>query len=156
VQGYRFISDTVTPVRYREVIHPPLWLLSIIYFFLLSIVISVWAALGNNSAALTLVLVTGLLILFYFKSALVIEVDETEIRVGSAHIEHNFIGEIQNLNNEDIRRIRTRDADPRAFLAIRFWVNTGVQLFVADNRDATPYWLISSKKGAELIKALTD
>jgi hypothetical protein len=156
VQGYRFISDTVTPMRYREVIHPPLWLLSIIYFFLLSIVISVWAALGNNSAALTLILVTGLLILFYFKSALVIEVDDAEIRVGNAHLEHRFIGEIQNLNNEVIRRIRTRDADPRAFLAIRFWVNTGVQLFVADNRDATPYWLISSKKGAELIKALTD
>ena len=137
-------------------IHPPLWLLSIIYFFLLSIVISVWAALGNNSAALTLVLVTGLLILFYFKSALVIVVDHTEIRVGSAHIEHNFIGEIQNLNNEDIRRIRTRDADSRAFLAIRFWVNTGVQLFVADKRDATPYWLISSKKGLDLIKALKN
>lgn len=137
-------------------IHPPLWLLSIIYFFLLSIVISVWAALGNNPAALTLVLVTGLLILFYFKSTLVIEVDDTEIQVGGAHIEHNFIGEIKNLNNEQIRRIRTRDADPRAFLAIRFWVNTGVQLFVSDQRDATPYWLISSKNGAELIKALKD
>ena len=143
-------------MRYREVIHAPLWLLSIIYFFLLSLVISVWAALGNNAALVTLVLVTTLLILFYFKSALTIEVDETELRVGSAHIDHRFIGEVHNLNNEDIRRVRTRDADPRAYLAIRFWVNTGVQLYVSDQRDATPYWLISSKKGAELIKALKD
>ena len=141
-------------MRYREVIHAPLWLLSIIYFFLLSLVISVWAALGNNAALVTLVLVTALLILFYFKSALTIEVDETEFRVGSAHIEHRFIGLVHNLNNEDIRRVRTRDADPRAYLAIRFWVNTGVQLYVSDQRDATPYWLISSKKGTELIKAL--
>lgn len=143
-------------MRYREVIHAPLWLLSIIYFFLLSLVISVWAALGNSPAFVTLVLVTTLLILFYFKSALTIEVDETELRVGSAHIDHRFIGEVHNLNNEDIRRVRTRDADPRAYLAIRFWVNTGVQLYVSDQRDATPYWLISSKKGAELIKALKD
>ena len=143
-------------MRYREVIHAPLWLLSIIYFFLLSLVISVWAALGNNAALVTLVLVTALLILFYFKSALTIEVDETEFRVGSAHIEHRFIGQVHNLNNEDIRRVRTRDADPRAYLAIRFWVNTGVQLYVSDQRDATPYWLISSKKCAELIKALKD
>lgn len=143
-------------MRYREVIHAPLWLLSIIYFFLLSLVISVWAALGNSPAFVTLVLVTTLLILFYFKSALTIEVDETELRVGCAHIEHRFIGLARNLNNEDIRRVRTRDADPRAYLAIRFWVNTGVQLYVSDKRDATPYWLISSKKGAELIKALKD
>ena len=141
-------------MRYREVIHAPLWLLSIIYFFQLSIVISVWAALGNSPALVTLVLVTGLLILFYFKSSLAIEVDETELRVGNAHIEHRFIGEINNLNNEEIRRVRTRDADPRAFLAIRFWVDTGVQLYVSDQRDATPYWLISSKKGTELIKAV--
>lgn len=141
-------------MRYREVIHAPLWLLSIIYFFLLSIVISVWAALGNSPALVTLALVTGLLILFYFKSSLAIEVDETELRVGSAHIEHRFIGEINNLNNEEIRRVRTRDADPRAFLAIRFWVNTGVKVLVNDQRDTTPYWLISSKKGTELIKAV--
>jgi len=141
-------------MRYREVIHAPLWLLSIIYFFLISIVISVWAALGNSPALATLVLVTGLLILFYFKSSLAIEVDETELRVGDAHIEHRFIGEINNLNNDEIRRVRTRDADPQAYLAIRFWVNTGIQLFVSDQRDTTPYWLISSKKGAELIKAV--
>ena len=141
-------------MRYREVIHAPLWLLSLIYFFLLSIVISVWAALGNNSALVTLLLVTSLLFLFYFKSALTIEVDDTELRVGNAHIEHRYIGEVHNLNNEDVRRVRTRDADPRAYLAIRFWVNTGVQLFVEDQRDATPYWLISSKKGSELIKAV--
>ena len=141
-------------MRYREVIHVPLWLVAIIYFFLLSLVISVWAALGNTPALVSLALVTLLLLLFYFKSALVIEVDEREIRVGGAHIEHSFIGEVRPLNNEEIRRVRTRDADPRAYLAIRFWVNEGVQLFLQDKRDSTPYWLISSSKKDELSKAL--
>ena len=143
-------------MRYREVIHAPLWLLAIIYFFLLSIVISIWAALGNNPALVALAAVTALLILFYFKSALIIEVDEKELRVGAAHIEHRFIGDIVNLDNEAVRRVRTRDADPSAHLAIRFWSSKGVQLFVNDERDATPYWLISTGKALELIKALKD
>ena len=156
MQGYRLKSDTVTPMRYREVIHAPLWLLTIIYFFLLSIVISVWAALGNNPALITLVAVTLILLLFYFKSALTIEVDESEVRVGKAHIEHRYIGEVLYLDNSAVRRVRTRDANPAAHLEIRFWVNKGVQLFVKDERDSTPYWLISSNKALELVKALED
>lgn len=143
-------------MRYREVIHAPLWLLAIIYFFLLSIVISVWAALGNNAALLSLVTVTMMLIYFYFKSALVIEADEHELRVGKAHIQHRYIGVIKDLDNDQVRRTRTRDADPHAYLAIRFWVNKGVQLFIEDKQDPTPYWLISSNKGIELIKALKN
>ena len=156
MQGYRFKSDTVTPVRYREVIHAPLWVLLIIYFFLLSIVISVWAALGDSAAQITFGIVTLLLIIFYFRTALVIEVDDKEFRVGNAHIEHRYRGKALALDNQAIRRVRTRDADPQAFLAIRFWVGEGVQLFVNDSRDTTPYWLISTKNGLDLIKALNN
>jgi hypothetical protein len=53
-----------------------------------------------------------------------------------------------------MRRIRTRDADPQAFLAIRFWASQGVQIMIDDERDVTPYWLVTSKKGMELIKAI--
>jgi hypothetical protein len=126
----------------------------IIYFFLISIVISIWAALGNNPALITLLAVTALFILFYFKTTLILEVDDTELRVGKAHIDRRYIGEVLDLNNEAIRRVRTRDADPSSYLAIRFWVNTGVQLFINDSRDATPYWLISSNQGQAFIKAI--
>jgi len=141
-------------MRFREVISAPLWLLAIIYFFLLSIVISVWAALGNTAALATLAAVTALLFLFYIKSALVIEVDSTELRVGRAHIEHRYIGEVRDLDNEAIRLVRTREADPNSHLEIRFWVNKGVQVFINDARDSTPYWLISTRKGNDLLKAL--
>jgi hypothetical protein len=150
------LSDTVIPMRYREVIRAPLWLLVIIYFFLLSIVISVWAALGNNSAVITLIALTLLLVRFYFASALVIEVDDKELRVGNAHIDHEYIGTLKNLSGEHIRLVRTRDADPSAFLAIRFWATKGVQLFIQDSRDSTPYWLISSNNGKKLIEALKN
>jgi hypothetical protein len=141
-------------MRYREVIHAPLWLLAIVYFFMLSLVISIWAALGNNSALITLAIVTSALVWIYCASQLVIEVDNQELRVGKAHIDLGFIGDCINLDNEAIRRVRTRDADPTAFLAIRFWAPKGIQMGVNDTRDSTPYWLISSKRGSELIHAI--
>jgi hypothetical protein len=141
-------------MRYREVIRAPLWLLSIIYFFMLSLVISMWAALGNNAGLISLIFLTAALVWIYYATSLFIEVDEKEIRVGTAHIDLEFIGECVNLDNEAMGRVRTREANPRAYLAIRFWTTKGIQIRIDDTRDSTPYWLISSNRGAELIKAL--
>jgi hypothetical protein len=143
-------------MRYREVIHAPLWLLAVVYFFMLSLVISIWAALGNIAALLTLAAVTVALIWIYFGTALIIEVDDEELRIGSAHIDLGFIGECLDLDNDAIRRIRTRDADPQAFLAIRFWSPKGIKAEINDSRDSTPYWLISSNRGSELIRAIQN
>jgi hypothetical protein len=49
---------------------------------------------------------------------------------------------------------RTREADPAAYLAIRFWTAHGVKIAIVDGRDQTPYWLVTSKRGDELAKAL--
>ena len=143
-------------MRYREVIHTPLWLLAVIYFFFLSLVLSIWAALGNNAAILTFSAVTLLLIYIYFKSALVIEVDEKELRVGGARISHQYIGQVNILTSQELGKIRTRDADPAAHLAIRFWATKAVQLMINDQRDSTPYWLISTRHGEKLHKALKN
>jgi hypothetical protein len=141
-------------MRYREVIRAPLWLLAVVYFFMLSLVISIWSALGDNAALIALVLVSGSLVWIYSATALTIEVNEKELRVGKAHISLDFVGDCINLDNEAIKRLRTRDADPRAFLAIRFWAPKGIQIAINDTRDSTPYWLVSSYAGAELIKAI--
>lgn len=113
-----------------------------------------WAALGNNPAIITLAAVTAALIWIYSATSLTIEVDGNELRVGNAHIELEFVGDCVDLDNEAIRRVRTREADPRAFLAIRFWAAKGIQITIDDPHDSTPYWLISSNRGAELIKAI--
>jgi hypothetical protein len=143
-------------MRYREVIRAPLWLLAIVYFFMLTLVISIWSALGDNSALIALLLVTAALIWIYSATSLTIQVDERELRVGKAHISLSLIGDCIDLDNEAIKRVRTRDADPRAFLAIRFWSPKGVQVTINDTRDSTPYWLISSNAGGELIKAIKN
>ena len=141
-------------MRYREVIRMPLWLLAIIYFFLLSLVLSIWAALGNTAALVSLFITTALLVLIASKSALMIEIDDQELRVGRAHIELEFVKNSEPLTTAAMATLRTRDANPAAFLAIRFWCSTGIRIMLNDPRDSTPYWLITSKHPIELSKAL--
>ena len=80
--------------------------------------------------------------------------DDTEIRVGRAHLQREFLGESVALDNQQLRKIRTRDADPAAHLAIRFWSPLAVQLFVNDTRDQTPSWLISTSQPEKVLAAL--
>jgi len=140
--------------RFKEVIRAPLWLIAFVYFLFLSMVLSIWVALGNTPALITYSLLTSWLIYLYFKTALKIEVDQTHLRVGKASIEHAFIGEVNVLTPAQVKLIRTRDADPLAYLAIRFWSSKAIKVQITDARDKTPYWLITTKKGKELLKAL--
>ena len=144
----------MTPVRFREVIAPPIWLLAFIYFLFSSISISLWAAIVNTPALWCQIFLTCVLIYIAVRSRMVIEIDENEVRINTAHIEHKYLGEVKVLDIQEMRYARGRDADPSAFLAIRFWSPRGVLVRVKDSRDATPYWLISSKRGDELAKAI--
>jgi ABC-type histidine transport system ATPase subunit len=143
-------------MRYREVIRMPLWLLALIYFFFLSFVLSVWAALGNSAALVTFLALSALLVLISIRTRLIIQVDHSELMVGKAHIELKYIGQVTQLDSAAMKAIRSRDANPMAFLAFRFWSSTGVKVEVIDDRDETPYWLITSNKANQLAKALRE
>ena len=141
-------------MRFKEVIRAPIWLVAFVYFLFLSMVLSIWAALGNTPALVTFGVLTIWLIFLFFRTALVIQMDESFLYVGQAKIERTYIGSAIALNNAELKLIRTRDADPSAYLAIRFWASKAVKVEVSDNRDATPYWLISSKNPQRLVEAL--
>lgn len=143
-------------MRYREVIRMPLWLLALIYFFFLSFVLSVWAALGNSAALTSFFVLSALVVLIAVRTRLMIQVSESELLVGRAHIDLKYIGEVTELDSQAMRKLRTRDADPMAFLGIRFWSSTGVKVEITDKRDETPYWLITSNKANQLAQALKD
>ena len=139
---------------FKEVIRPPLWLLAFIYFMFLSLVIAVWAALGNFSALITFIALTIALLAIAVTGKSEIKVIEDELVIGKAHIGVKYLGDVEILDKNAMRLLRTRDADPAAFLAIKFWVSTGVKITLKDQRDSTPYWLISCKKGKELKSTL--
>ena len=143
-------------INFREVIRPPLWLMAFIYFLALSLGIAIWAAMNTIIAVIVIALLTAATILIYFTSTLVIEIDEHELRVGKAHIAKKFCGEIEVLTPAEMSLQRTREADPAAYLAIRFWTAHGVKIEVRDERDQTPYWLVTSKRGVALTQALRN
>ena len=141
-------------VMWREVIRPPLWLLAFIYFMFLSLVLAVWAAFDNQVTLLTWLALTLLLIVIAVKMRSEITIDERELRIGRAHIQLTYLEKVELLTPAQIRLLRTQDADPAAYLAITFWISTGVKITLKDSRDSTPYWLVSSKKSEELTNTL--
>lgn len=141
-------------MRFKEVIRAPFWLLTFIYFLFFSLVVAVWAAIGNQPALITWVVSTVLIVLIALKSKLIIEVDDNELRAGPAHIELRYLGKTTALDSKEMGRLRTRDADPASFLIFRFWRSTGVKVEINDPRDPTPYWLITSKRNKELAEIL--
>ncbi len=141
-------------MRYREVIVAPLWLLALVYFFALSFALSVWAALGDRPGLAVLITLTFLTLLARKKTKLIIEIDGNELRVGKARIEIKYLGNVENLDAKKMQLVRGREANPLAYLAIRFWCAKGVKVNLNDARDPTPYWLITSKRGDELVTLL--
>jgi hypothetical protein len=141
-------------VLFKEVIRPPLWLRAFIYFLLLSLVIAIWAAFDNQSAFIAWIAATLGVVIIALSARSEITLDENELRIGRAHIEVKYLKSVELLTKDEIRLLRTRDADPAAYLAITFWISTGVKITLQDERDSTPYWLVSSRKAEELTRTL--
>jgi hypothetical protein len=142
-------------VIFTEVLRPPIWVLAFIYFMFLSLVIAIWAALDINATMITFAIAT-LAIPFIARSLTSrISIDQRELRIDKAHIELKYLGKVTVLDSDAMRLLRTRDADPAAFLAIKFWASKGIKIEVTDPRDSTPYWLVTSKRGENLAALLT-
>jgi hypothetical protein len=142
-------------VIFKEVLRPPIWVLAFIYFLFLSLVIAIWAAFDNTVTLIAFITATIAIIYIAFAMCSTITFDGKDLRIDRAHIDIKYLGEATVLDAPAMRLLRTRDADPAAYLAIRFWIPKGVKITVVDPRDSTPYWLITSKRGEE-IAALLD
>jgi hypothetical protein len=141
-------------VIFKEVLRPPIWVLAFIYFLFLSLVIAIWAAFDNTVTLIAFVASTIAIIYIAFAMRSTITLDGDELRIDRAPIDIKYLGAITILDAPAMRLLRTRDADPAAYLAIRFWIPTGLKIAVVDPRDPTPYWLITSKRGEEIAALL--
>jgi hypothetical protein len=47
-----------------------------------------------------------------------------------------------------------REGDPAAFVSIRPWIGPGVQVWLDDADDPTPYWIVSSRHPDRLVTAV--
>jgi len=83
-----------------------------------------------------------------------VRVADGELWAGNAHLPINLIDRAAVIPASAKSAALGRQLDPAAFLAHKFWVKTMVLLVLDDPDDPTPYWLVSTRRPAELIAAL--
>jgi hypothetical protein len=78
------------------------------------------------------------------------------LRVGRAQIEVRYLSGAVALDPDRTRARSGVDADARAYLVLRPYVATAVEIILDDPDDPVPYWLVSTRRPRALSAALTD
>lgn len=106
---------------------------------------------GIEVAVVSLVLLAAALMKY---GALTIAVDAEGLTLGRAHLDAASIGAVEALEPAPMREWLGTRADARAYIVIRPYLKRGVRVMVDDPSDPAPYWLISTRRPAELVAAL--
>lgn len=145
-------SDASHTVQYREALRPPWWWYAVAIF-----VAGLLAAEFHiSSLDLTDYLSFGILlplsvVIVWSLGRGTLEIRDGELRVRGAHIALADIDGAVALDAETLRRVVGREGDPAAFVSIRPWIGPGVQLWLDDPDDPTPYWVISSRHPQQVV-----
>ncbi|HUZ36597.1 MAG TPA: DUF3093 domain-containing protein [Streptosporangiaceae bacterium] len=84
-----------------------------------------------------------------------VEVTSDELRVGGARLPLAAVGEVSALDQAQTRAIRGPRADPAAFLLVRPYLRQSVYVEVTDPAIGVPYWLLGSRRPADLASAIS-
>lgn len=76
------------------------------------------------------------------------------LMAGRARVPLDVLGHPRSFCGEEARQERGPRLDARAFLVLRGWVGPVVRVPLRDPGDPTPYWLVSTRRPAELVAAL--
>jgi hypothetical protein len=140
---------------YRERLTVPVawWVLAAL--FAVSVLAAIGFYLGPAWGIGVGVLTLAVPALVFTTMAVVVTVDETELRVGRAVIERSYLGSVEVLDRAATDRRAGVEADARAHLVLKPYIATSVQLVLDDPDDPVPYWLVSTRHPARLAAALT-
>ena len=86
--------------------------------------------------------------------AATIEVTAAELRAGSQRLPLERIDSVTALDAAQTRALRGPRADPAAYLLVRPYLPRAVYVAVAGRPAGRPYWLIGTRKPAELAAAI--
>lgn len=142
---------------YSERLTAPLsWWLSATAFAAVWGWIMLVATTAPIAIATTAVLATLCLAAVWSYGSLRIDVGDDGLTVGRATLRPPHIGAAERLGRADYRRRLGTGADARAYLVTRPYIESGVLVEVADDRDPVPYWLLSSRRPEALAAALAQ
>jgi hypothetical protein len=147
-------GQSAGPERYRERLNVPVawWVLS--GLFAISMLLAFGLYLGPWWGIGTAGVSFGAMAAVFGAASTVISVTEDELRVGRANIALRYLGEIKPLDAAAARRRRGPEADARAFLVLRPYVSSAVEVHLTDVDDPAPYWLVASRRPRAFAAAL--
>jgi hypothetical protein len=83
-----------------------------------------------------------------------LEIRGGELHVRGAHLPLRYVSGAVSLDAPTLRRVVGREGDPAAYISIRPWIGPGVQLWLDDADDPTPYWVVSSRHPQRVVDLL--
>jgi len=84
-----------------------------------------------------------------------VRIHDGYLEAGTARLPLSALGTATALDPEAARRLRTTEADARAFMLLRGYVRTAVRVEVTDPEDPTPYLYLSTRRPEKLVKVLS-
>lgn len=115
----------------------------------------VTAPLGAPVAVVTAVCGAAAAVAFLIWTTPRVVVSADRFVAGRAEVPVAVLGDVEVLDAPAMRHARGPGLDARAFLCLRGWLPAGVRVQLRDEADPTPYWLVSSRRPAELAATLT-
>jgi hypothetical protein len=141
-------------VLYEEKLWPAPWIWIVVAGAAVASVftfIPISIGAGIVAAVVVAAILTTLLVL----STPVIRVTPTELQVGKAQIERQYLGDVEAFTGDDATAQRGTKLNGTAYLCIRGWISPVVRIAINDAEDPTPYWLTSTRRPDQLAAALT-
>lgn len=146
---------------YHERLAAPIttWLLALVLVAIfgsmlwggLSLILGVSLATGTTSYAVLLVFCAALLVNW---GRAKINVSDIELRAGSRVLPLSLAADVIALDRAASREMRGPRADPAAYLLVRPYLPRAVYVSVRPGQLAEPYWLIGTRRPAELARVI--
>src|SRR5699024_9030336 len=74
--------------------------------------------------------------------------------VGDAHLPLRSTADAEVITAEERRKALGPELDPASFVRHRPWIRTGVRVWLDDENDPTPYWVVSTRHPEKLAEVL--
>ena len=141
------------PILYKERVRPNLGTFIVVATLLPAVILVSEPFDFRIGIAIGALLVLMIWAALFFKAP-VIQVGKTTLSVGRARIPRTLLGRIEVVSKDQIFHERGPNLDPAAYRVFQGTVKTALKIAVKDSNDPTPYWIISTRKPAQLATVL--
>lgn len=146
-------SESGTDVLFAEKLWPSVWIWLIVAG-LSGAGILIFAPISPLAGIIAALVLAGIMVALLLLSTPAIVVRKDTLQVGRASIPRSLLGEAQAFRKDEATAERGVRLHGLAYLCIRGWIDPVVKIPVNDPADPKPYWLTSTRRPEELLKAL--